>query len=52
MIYELIEDISKRIMEWAIRHQPDRKHIIDEIESKLIYRRTEKVKRALSESVH
>lgn len=47
MIYIFIEKLSRRIMEWAIKHQPDNTCIIDDVN--LIYKlRTSKIKEILS----
>jgi hypothetical protein len=49
MIYQLIENLSRRIMEWAIRKQNYHRHIIDEIADGIYYHalRTRRVKKAI-----
>jgi hypothetical protein len=49
MIYKLIENLSRIIMEWAIRQQPNTRPIIDEVADTFSYHamRTERIKKAL-----
>lgn len=49
MIYKFIENLSRRIMEWAIRKQNLQRPIIDEVADTFSYHalRTERVKKAL-----
>ncbi len=49
MIYLFIENLARRIMEWAIRKQKTQRPIVDEVAETVSYRalRTSRAKKAL-----
>lgn len=50
MIYKFIENLSRLILEWAIKKQPNQRNIVDEIEEGFSFHavRTERIKKILS----
>lgn len=44
MIYQLIENLARMIMEWSMRRQKTKRHIVDEVRDVYSHRPLRKIK--------